>query len=728
MAVRKADKALTVEREAEIAKQQQDLYVDRLAEQVRQAEDTLAVLTTKVAAQGDLTQQSLQRLNEAQDELDQLKLERREVQQQWQASLLALTKRSEMKHAMIEACDEQQQEIFTHGNELTAVKKQQEAAQESAELAELRKRRIETDKSRLQRTVAELNRRIDGAKADYSVLTSTLKDSEKKLQIATRNYHLQVSKDNEVRVRLEKAGQRKTEVRAKLMATSYNASTLTKAGQNAFKAIKAEQRINAEAEMRLHQEENKLAREEIKEQNLESTVEAVKIERDEALARLSEKEKRLDELDAESRRNQRAIDSKETSILLLQRKIDAIMERRAREGAGRAEVSPLEIKRDGLRAEITSTAVENSQLQQQWLQAQHEFVLLSQEMAAASEDVEELRTRNSVLLRKKLRLTREVETNEVELRRAKNTYSLMQNDIVKLNGLINKNAKVVTSLESGTELMEVDFLRMLKDEELESIRLQETIDDTSQLRTRMDQDLVESEREILLWEKRIQLAEEMKATLKGDDESGSELAAMKAEIHRMDLRSAQLARQKEVLIQEMEKSVERRGDIQVKAKASLNSKNNASVSKLKKQIVDLRKRVKQSHKDAEVAEDNMAIADEQIEELRLINESARRELQDTLDAVEDLKRDIAKQRRQRNVNLDEITRDQQLYRHLLNVQTKKKVFKKTSEAYDAAIQTQIDTLEKLNNVTGYIQQNLPEYGSLFDPIAEDITERLVQTK
>jgi chromosome segregation ATPase len=478
----------------------------------------------------------------------------------------------------------------------------------------------------------------------------------------------------------------------------------------------------------LHQEENKLAREEIKEQNLESTVEAVKIERDEALARLSEKEKRLDELDAESRRNQRAIDSKETSILLLQRKIDAIMERRAREGAGRAEVSPLEIKRDGLRAEITSTAVENSQLQQQWLQAQHEFVLLSQEMAAASEDVEELRTRNSVLLRKKLRLTREVETNEVELRRAKNTYSLMQNDIVKLNGLINKNAKVVTSLESGTELMEVDFLRMLKDEELESIRLQETIDDTSQLRTRMDQDLVESEREILLWEKRIQLAEEMKATLKGDDESGSELAAMKAEIHRMDLRSAQLARQKEVLIQEMEKSVERRGDIQVKAKASLNSKNNASVSKLKKQIVDLRKRVKQSHKDAEVAEDNMAIADEQIEELRLINESARRELQDTLDAVEDLKRDIAKQRRQRNVNLDEITRDQQLYRHLLNVQTKKKVFKKTSEAYDAAIQTQIDTLEKLNNVTGYIQQNLPEYGSLFDPIAEDITERLVQTK
>ena len=33
------------------------------------------------------------------------------------------------------------------------------------------------------------------------------------------------------------------------------------------------------------------------------------------------------------------------------------------------------------------------------------------------------------------------------------------------------------------------------------------------------QDVIESGREILLWEKRIQLAEEMKATLKGDNDT-----------------------------------------------------------------------------------------------------------------------------------------------------------------------------------------------------------------
>ena len=57
---------------------------------------------------------------------------------------------------------------------------------EPAELGELRKRRVEADKARLQREVDQLNARIDTAKNNYSMVTSTLKDSEKKLQAATR--------------------------------------------------------------------------------------------------------------------------------------------------------------------------------------------------------------------------------------------------------------------------------------------------------------------------------------------------------------------------------------------------------------------------------------------------------------------------------------------------------------------------------------------------------------
>lgn len=60
----------------------------------------------------------------------------------------------------------------------------------------------------------------------------------------------------------------------------------------------------------------------------------------------------------------------------------------------------------------------------------------------------------------------------------------------------------------------------------------------------------------MLWEKKTQLARETRAAV--DSEVGQgEIAAMKSEIHRMEVRYAQLMRQQEKMIQDMEKAVSR---------------------------------------------------------------------------------------------------------------------------------------------------------------------------
>lgn len=65
-----------------------------------------------------------------------------------------------------------------------------------------------------------------------------------------------------------------------------------------------------------------------------------------------------------------------------------------------------------------------------------------------------------------------------------------------------------------------------------------------------------SRRQIMLWEKKTQLARETRAAV--DSEVGQgEMRAMKAEIHRMQVRYTQLMKQQERLIQEMEKAVSR---------------------------------------------------------------------------------------------------------------------------------------------------------------------------
>ena len=60
----------------------------------------------------------------------------------------------------------------------------------------------------------------------------------------------------------------------------------------------------------------------------------------------------------------------------------------------------------------------------------------------------------------------------------------------------------------------------------------------------------------MLWEKKTQLANETRQAV--DSELGQgEIRAMKAEIHRMQVRYTQLMKQQEIMIQNMEKAVGR---------------------------------------------------------------------------------------------------------------------------------------------------------------------------
>lgn len=73
-------------------------------------------------------------------------------------------------------------QVATKLNEIEAIKKQLREVQGESEIAELRRRRVETDLSNLQRAVIETQRKTDAVKSEYSVMTQALKDSETKAQ------------------------------------------------------------------------------------------------------------------------------------------------------------------------------------------------------------------------------------------------------------------------------------------------------------------------------------------------------------------------------------------------------------------------------------------------------------------------------------------------------------------------------------------------------------------
>merc|ERR1711871_1714521 len=97
----------------------------------------------------------------------------------------------------------------------------------------------------------------------------------------------------------------------------------------------------------------------------------------------------------------------------------------------------------------------------------------------------------------------------------------------------------------------------LKEMETESIRLEQHTSDVKLQKKAIVDETVEAERQIMLWEKKIQLEKEMRAAL--DPEVGqAETRSMEKEIHRMKLRFDTLQRDQERMIQEMERAIYKR--------------------------------------------------------------------------------------------------------------------------------------------------------------------------
>ena len=123
----------------------------------------------------------------------------------------------------------------------------------------------------------------------------------------------------------------------------------------------------------------------------------------------------------------------------------------------------------------------------------------------------------------------------------------LHSDIQRLNAQIAKNSGLENALQNDNFNLENEIIAELKEMEENATRLESQIDAEREEKRNVLSDIIEAEREIMLWERRLQLEEEMQRVL--DPEAGQDVAlAMRKEIHRMELRHAELLRVQEKMI------------------------------------------------------------------------------------------------------------------------------------------------------------------------------------
>ena len=182
----------------------------------------------------------------------------------------------------------------------------------------------------------------------------------------------------------------------------------------------------------------------------------------------------------------------------------------------------------------------------------------------------------------------------MEVKIAQQSNADSQKDVAKLNSLISQNHDAEKELQSANYVLELESVEELKDMERESVGLQATINEVSLEKAKLMDEILEVERQALLWEKKIQLDRETREAL--DPTIGQlEVQTMEKEIHRMSLRHEALLREQERLSTEMERAILKRSTIalryNMKAKegGTTNAKQEHTQSTIKKKIANLKK-------------------------------------------------------------------------------------------------------------------------------------------
>lgn len=138
-----------------------------------------------------------------------------------------------------------------------------------------------------------------------------------------------------------------------------------------------------------------------------------------------------------------------------------------------------------------------------------------------------------------MRLNQNYEQHEKEIRLLTVALSNLDNEMNKLNDQYSDNKDNAKKLVNENFNLEKEFVQKLKELENESTRLENQIDSLKGEKADILSEIVEAERQILLWERKIQLENEMQDAL--DPNIGQkEIKAMEKEIHIMEMKYEKL--------------------------------------------------------------------------------------------------------------------------------------------------------------------------------------------
>ncbi|XP_069123768.1 coiled-coil domain-containing protein 40-like [Argopecten irradians] len=700
---RAAEKAETEVAKSEIEKQKQDLFVDRLVERVDKLKEEIAMYEAQITAQTEETLAAKEALTEAHMEIEAIGLEKKQLFQQWNSSLIGMRRRDEAHSAMQEALEQQQQKVLSLETEIEGYKKSIFKEQEQNEKLTLILNKTERDIETVRKLLSQSQAKHDALKAEYATYTRMLHETEQALNRAVTDKTLRMNELNALRKQIEREYLEKVQLEDAIMEKMRSQLTMDKASQYTRKLTSKKRELTKQLETQMAEVENTISSETLEISNVQTRVERL----DKIMRGLDDeigaKNDIINRSEAEIVKRNAIIERKQNIIDQYNKKLEVLIS-----NAGGVELGPLEININSLQKSIEARLQEIAELQQLWLRQQTELVHLTKEKDSQSQSVEKLKKQLTILSQKKIRTQGNIDEERRETYDIERNITNMQNDMIKLNQLLHKETNIQTNLQQDNILLEQDFIRALKEAELDSIEKQANLDSIKEEKERLLNSLVEAERQIMLWEKKTQLARETRAAV--DSEVGQgEIKAMNAEIHRMTVRHTQLMKQQEKMIQEMEKAVSRRDTIVTRGDAQQKTnKNVLTKGTFERQMAELRKKIKHTIQEANSCDGEIQeLRDHQLE-LSSQLEQNQVNVQQLQGASDSMDGEIEGLLEVKQKNMTEILEKQQKTKYFQQAKDGKyTMLCKSESSLENESTKQVDRMQALSAIVDRLNQEFP---------------------
>lgn len=577
--------------ETEVSKLDQDLYIDRLTKQVKDITADLSTIEAQIIAQRGETKTARDALLQASLEMEKINFERNHLLQDWNSSLVSVKRRSITLDEIKKAAAAQEEEIRALQNENSGLKTQIQQQHDIKEKNQILFNKIQDRLKYLLGKLDDANKQRANLQNQLDSLCQLTKEKDQAVSRALIEKNQATTEFNQSLKGANEISNQIHELENQILQHVVEQSELkndTQAAQNAVQKVRDQ---IADKDRELSNLRNEVVRLKIDKLNINGQSEKLERGLKEIVEELQQKDNLINQYEMQIRRNNVDIEKRQGEVDKLNRQYDAL--KSAQNGE---EYGPLERTIRLLQSKIEQSDENAAESQNQWLKKQTELVALEHNCDDLEKNNNKTIAHIAVLSRKRDRTRNNLQATEKEIERLNIQIRLLQREMSRLGGQLSANNDDGNVLVEGNIQLEADILESLRKKEEEAANMASKVEELATVREQLADDLMETEKEIMLWEKKLVLMKQMHEAL-DPNYGANELKTMKKEISRMELRLKQIKKQQAVIVQEMEFALKRRETIATRGAVQKRLNKDRTRADVAKGITELKREVRRINEE-----------------------------------------------------------------------------------------------------------------------------------